>query len=108
MLGGDKSFKKVMERATGLGIKVVVDCMARVSSSRSHRKYRTLMTHSLDTNGKLNIQYGGDGQGVNYEDTAVLNYRKLENWELLISEVLDFSKKYNTDGVHLDNGQAWP
>lgn len=38
----------------------------------------------------------------------MLNYRKLESWELLIDEVLNYTEKFGIDGIHMDNGQAWP
>jgi len=66
------------------------------------------MLHYLDEEGKKKICYGTDGQSINYEDTALLNYRKVESWDLLISEVIQFAEKYGVNGVHLDNGQAWP
>ena len=52
--------------------------------------------------------YGTDGQAINYEDTAMLNYRKIEAWDYLIEEVLKFASETGIDGIHLDNGQAWP
>ena len=42
------------------------------------------------------------------EDTAMLNYRKKAAWDLLIEEVLSFTEATGVDGIHLDNGQAWP
>lgn len=50
------------------------------------------MLHYLDEDGKRNICYGTDGQSVNYEDSAMLNYRKIESWNLLIDEVLNFAE----------------
>jgi hypothetical protein len=94
MLGGDEGFKKLMSTAKKNKIKIVTDCLARISSSRNHRKYRDLLLYTLDEDGKRRICYGTDGQAVNYEDTAMLNYRKLESWDLLIDEVINFSKKY--------------
>lgn len=38
----------------------------------------------------------------------MLNYRKLEAWDLLIEEVVSYCQEYGFDGIHLDNGQAWP
>jgi len=38
----------------------------------------------------------------------MLNYRKLESWDMLIDEVMTFTGKHGIDGIHLDNGQAWP
>lgn len=97
-----------MKQAQQSKMKVIIDCLSRISSSRNHRKYRDLMLHYLDEEGKKRICYGTDGQSMNYEDTALLNYRKVESWDLLISEVLNFSKTYGINGIHLDNGQAWP
>lgn len=108
MLGGDEEFDKLMKEAKKQGIKIITDCFARISSSRAHRKYKELMLHFLDPEGRKKICYGTDGMAVNYEDTAMLNYRKVESWDLLIEETLNFIKKYNVDGIQLDNGQAWP
>lgn len=41
-----------------------------------HKKYRELLNYGLDDNGKKKIMYGTDGRSMNYEDTAILNYRK--------------------------------
>ena len=89
-------------------MKVIIDCLARISSSRNHRKYRDLLLNYLDAEGRRKICYGTDGQAINYKDTAMLNYRKIETWNLLINEVVNFTKNYKIDGIHLDNGQAWP
>jgi len=93
-----------MKQAKNSKIKIIVDCLSRISSSRNHRKYRDLMLHYLDEEGKKKICYGTDGQSINYEDTALLNYRKVESWDLLIAEVIQFAEKYGVNGVHLDNG----
>lgn len=45
---------------------------------------------------------------MNFEDTTLLNYRKKEVWDLMIKEVLEFCEKYQINGIHLDNGNAWP
>ena len=89
-------------------MKIIIDCLSRISSSRHHRKYRDMMLYYLDEDGRKKICYGTDGQSINYEDTALLNYRKLEAWNLLIDEVVAFTKRHGINGVNLDNGQAWP
>jgi hypothetical protein len=38
----------------------------------------------------------------------MLNYRKLDAWELLVDEIMSFATNSGIDGIHLDNGQAWP
>jgi hypothetical protein len=62
------------------------------------------MLYYLDEEGKKRICYGTDGQSINYEDSAMLNYRKVEAWNLLIDEVVSFSKKHGISGINLDNG----
>ena len=62
MLGGAPAFKRVVQRASQQGIKVIVDCLARISSSRHHRKFKNLLLHYLDEEGRRRICYGTDGQ----------------------------------------------
>ena len=38
----------------------------------------------------------------------MLNYRKVEAWDILVDEVVQFADKTGVSGIHLDNGQAWP
>lgn len=108
MLGGSQAFSSLVKKAKKENIKIIVDSLARISSSRHHRKFRSLLLHYLDEDGRRNICYGTDGQALKFEDTAMLNYRKVEAWNLLVQEVITFSESYGIDGIHLDNGQAWP
>ena len=108
LLGGGKDFESLINKAHDLSIKIIIDSLSRISSSRAHRKYRNILLRYLDSQGKLQICYGSDGKSVRYEDSAILNYRKKESWDLLISEIKTLIEKYHIDGVHLDNCQAWP
>jgi starch synthase len=108
MLGGDEGLAQVVRAAKQSGVKIIVDSLARISSSRHHRKYKDLLLNYLDEDGRRHICYGTDGQAQKFEDTAMLNYRKIEAWNMLIDEVLQYAKKFQVDGIHLDNGQAWP
>ena len=108
LLGGDEAFISLMNKAHKLSIKIILDSLARISSSRAHRKYRNILLRYLDENGKTQICYGSDGKSVRYEDSAILNYRKIETWDLLVEEIKILIEKFNIDGVHLDNCQAWP
>jgi hypothetical protein len=104
MLGGKPGFFNMMLAAKKENIKIIIDCLARISSSRHDRKYRNLLLHYLDIDGHRNICYGTDGHATKYEDTAMLNYRKIESWDLLIEEVISFATETRIDGIHLDNG----
>jgi hypothetical protein len=108
MLGGDEALAGVVKTAKEHKVKIIVDSLARISSSRHHRKYKDLLLTYLDEDGRRHICYGTDGQAQKFEDTAMLNYRKIEAWEMLIDEVLSFTTRHGVDGIHLDNGQAWP
>ena len=108
LLGGDDDFKSLVNKAKSLNIKVIIDSLCRISSSRSNRKYRNVLLRYLDNHSKLQLCYGSDGKSVQYEDSTVLNYRKIEAWEMLINEVKSIINKFGIDGVHLDNCQIWP
>jgi hypothetical protein len=108
MLGGSQGLRNVVRRAKECKVKIIVDSLARISSSRHNRKYKDLLLHYLDEDGRRHICYGTDGQAQKFEDTAMLNYRKLEAWNLLIDEIVKYCEQYDLDGIHLDNGQAWP
>ena len=68
----------------------------------------TNVLNVLDQSGKKTVCFGTDGKALNFEDTALLNYRKKETWDLFLQEVIEFTDKFHIDGIHLDNGQAWP
>jgi starch synthase len=108
MLGGAKGYQKLMNEAEKAKIKILVDCMSRVSSTRPHRKYRKNLLQTMDAEGKRTLCYGTDGRSVNYEDTAILNYRKLSSWNMLVQDTIKIAEKYKINGVHLDNAQTWP
>ena len=108
MLGGEMMFKSLVSKCKEEEVKVIIDSFQRVSSSRHHRKYKGQYVHYLDHKGHPQLCYGIDGRSNDYEDTVQLNYRKKENWDLLIQEVIQFNEKYNVDGFQLDHGNNWP
>ena len=108
LLGGDNYFISLINKANKFSMKILVDSLTRISSSRYHRKFRNILLNTLDEKGKITICYGSDGHSVSFEDSAILNYRKVESWDLLVQDVLNFTKKYKVDGMHLDNCQSWP
>ena len=61
MLGGKEGLKSIMREAKRNNIKVIVDSLARISSSRFHRKYKDLLMRYLDEDGRSHICYGTDG-----------------------------------------------
>lgn len=108
MLGGPEGFKSLMAESRKLDMKILIDCLTRISSARPHKRYLEHMIYTLDENGKKTVCFGTDGRALNFEDTALLNYRKKEVWDLFLKEIVHFVDKFGIDGVHLDNGQAWP
>ena len=108
MLGGVEGFKELVGESKKLGMKILIDGLTRISSARPHKRYLDNVLHTLDADGKKTICFGTDGRALNFEDTALLNYRKKEVWDLFLKEVIEFTDKFGIDGLHLDNGQAWP
>ena len=108
LLGGKESFKSLIKKAKSLNMKIIIDSLSRISSSRANRKYRNILLRYLDNNCKLQLCYGSDGKSIQYEDSTMLNYRKIEAWELLINEMKTIINQFDIDGFHLDNCQVWP
>jgi hypothetical protein len=82
-----------METAKKFKMKIVLDCLSRVSSSRPNKIYKDKFVYSLDENGKIAILYGTDGKSLQYDDTALLNYRRKDVWDLLVQETIELIKK---------------
>ena len=52
--------------------------------------------------------FGTEGDSVNYEDNMILNYRDINTWNLLLSDIIELCQKYKISGIHLNNAQTWP
>ena len=74
-LGGKEEFKKLMETAKENDLKIMIDCLMRVSSSRPNQRYKDLLLQWVDEDGKLEYAYGSEGRGRKYDETIYLNYR---------------------------------
>eukprot|EP01054_Gregarina_sp_Poly1_P010510 Gregarina_sp_Poly_1__10509@NODE_771_length_6345_cov_302_800414_g302_i1_p1_GENE_NODE_771_length_6345_cov_302_800414_g302_i1NODE_771_length_6345_cov_302_800414_g302_i1_p1_ORF_typecomplete_len1506_score271_50Glyco_transf_5/PF08323_11/2_1e35Glycos_transf_1/PF00534_20/2_6e21AMPK1_CBM/PF16561_5/1_8e20Glyco_trans_1_4/PF13692_6/1_4e09Alphaamylase/PF00128_24/3_8e05Glyco_trans_4_4/PF13579_6/0_022Glyco_trans_4_4/PF13579_6/9_5e03Glyco_transf_4/PF13439_6/9_8e03Glyco_transf_4/PF13439_6/0_029Melibiase/PF02065_ len=86
----------------------MVESVARISSSRAHRKYRAHILYSIDDDGKRMMLYGTDGRSITYEEACQLNYRKVEVWDLLIEDVISWHRRMGVNGVKLDNAHLLP
>ena len=77
MLGGSSAFAGLCASARTAGLRVLVQLDAAVSSSRPHRKYKHLYAYTLDTKGQAVTHHGTDALENQWEDTQLLNYRKV-------------------------------
>ena len=68
--------KKLIEKAHGLNIKVIVDSSSRVSSSHMSKRYQGLRLKAVDEHGRIIFHYGANGKSISHDDTTSLNYRK--------------------------------
>lgn len=108
VLGGSDAFTNLCTEMRRLGILPIVDAIDRVSRTRMHRKYRHLTVETLSNKGIPLSHPGTDGRENQWEDTVMLNYRKVETWNLMVSEVKTLAAKYGVRGVRLDNAQSLP
>lgn len=74
-------------------MKIILDSLTRVSSSRPNKVYKDKFIYTLDEFGKQVIFYGSDGKSLIYEDTALLNYRRKDVWDLLVNETVQLIKR---------------
>lgn len=108
ILGGARQFKAVVSEIRRLGMTPIVDAIDRVSRNRMHRKYKCHTVETLDRRGIPLRHPGTDGQQNQWEDTALLNYRKIETWKQFLSEIHTMADKFGVRGIRLDNAQSFP
>lgn len=108
MLGGYAGLWRLCNDARGLGMRVMVQLDAAISASRPHRKYRSLYARTLDAKGQAVIHHGTDALENQWEDTQLLNYRKVEAWELLVSEAKTLVQNFGVGGLVLSDAQSYP
>lgn len=48
MLGGNVMFSKLITEAKENKVKIIIDSVARISSTRAHRRYKNLVPYILD------------------------------------------------------------
>lgn len=108
LLGGASAFTNLCTEMRRLGMIPIVDALDRVSRNRMHRKYRHLTVETLSNKGIHLRHPGTDGRENQWEDTALLNYRRVETWNLMVSEIKSMAQRYGIRGVRLDNAQSLP
>lgn len=108
ILGGAPAFANLCAEMRRLGLTPIVDGVDRVSRTRMHRKYRHLTVETLTKKGIPLRHPGTDGRENQWEDTALLNYRRVETWNVMIGEIKSLAEKYGVGGVRLDNAQSLP
>jgi glycogen synthase len=108
MLGGQLGFIQLVQAARSLGMKLLVQCDAAVSASRPHRKYKHLYARTLDVRGQAAVHAGTDSLENQWEDTQLLNYRKVESWDLLVSEMKTLVQNFGINGLYLNDCQSFP
>lgn len=108
ILGGSESFSNLCTEMRRLGMIPIVDALDRVSRTRMHRKYSQLTVQTLSNKGIPLGHPGTDGRENQWEDTALLNYRRVETWNLMIAEIRSMAEKHGIRGVRLDNAQSLP
>ena len=105
LLESEKDFKQIIEDGNNNNIKIFVDMLSSVSSSHFYKKYNNLNLNYVDKFGKLQCLYVTERDSVKYEDNMILNYRDINTWNLLISDISELCQKYNISAITLNNAQ---
>lgn len=108
MSGGSPGLLNLLKEARRVGIKIICDAQTRVSSSRPHRKYVPHLLSYIDGSGKKSLLYGSGGRSASFEDTCQLNYRKVECWDLMVSDMRYLATVLGVNGFRIENCQACP
>jgi len=111
ILGGVHKFRRMCAEARRHQLATIVDCLDRVSLARAHRRYRRIgYVRIVDAKRQVPAlpHPGTDCHEVQWEDTALLNYRRLESWYSLIEDISQMATEHGAGGVRLDNAQCVP
>lgn len=108
MLGGEQQFSRMLYDADNHGIRIVLSVTGSVAAARYHREYRDLTCYTLDTSGHRVNHPGSDGNENQWEDQVLLNYRKVETWDILGHEMEILATEYGARGVYLPDAQSFP
>ncbi|GAM27650.1 hypothetical protein SAMD00019534_108260 [Acytostelium subglobosum LB1] len=106
-LGGIPLFNTLVTKAKQLGIKIVIDSTARLSSKMAHRKYNGSIVHTLDHKGQLSRLEGTDSVEITWPDVVMMNFRKQSVWDMWVEETLHWGER-GVDGVRIDSGHTCP
>lgn len=108
IVGGVSGFHCLMNEANRIDMKILVETLSRVASSRPHRKYNPHVLHTIDHTGKKMLLYGTDGRSLSFEESCQLNYRKLDVWDLLARDITAWPIRMNVHGVRIDHAHILP
>ncbi len=108
MLGGDSALQRLVAAAKQHGVGTLLPVEPHVAAARAHRRYRHLTVDTLDDSGCPVRHPGTDGSSNQWEDTNLLNYRRLETWELLVSEVQALATQWGVSGAYLVDASSLP
>ncbi|MBN2080465.1 MAG: glycogen/starch synthase [Spirochaetes bacterium] len=106
-LGGEEEFRALVEKAHGMGIRIIVDIIPHVnrSSDRVPDEY-SVMTY--DDGGNLVVRASTDGRYGSWNDGRLLNYRMFEVWEWLADSITTLIERFGVDGIRFDSAHAVP
>ena len=76
-------------------------------SDTEHRKYRGLQCKQLDVEGMPICCLGTDGAEHVWKESAHMNYRKKQCWDLFIEDILNWAKK-GVSGIRIDSAHCFP
>jgi len=106
-LGGEEEFRRLVEEAHRMGIKIIVDVVPHLNR-RSTELPDDLAVNCYDGDGHLTMRASTDGRFGSWNDGKLLNYRMLEVWEWLTGSILALIDRYDIDGIRFDSAHAVP
>lgn len=106
-LGGESEFRELVDRAHGMGIKIIVDIVPHLNR-RSGELPEDLSVYCYDDGGGLVVRASTDGRYGSWNDGRLLNYRRFAVWEWLAESITGLIERYDIDGIRFDSAHAVP
>lgn len=106
-LGGELEFKELVDKAHGMGIKVIVDIVPHLNR-KSTELSEELSVNCYDEAGRQVVRASTDGRYGSWNDGKLLNYRRFAVWEWLANSIATLIDRYDIDGIRFDSAHAVP
>jgi starch synthase len=106
-LGGGDEFKRLVDKAHEIDIRVIVDIVPHLNRS-SVKLPPEYSVRCYDESGNIVVRASTDGRYGSWNDGKLLNYRRFEVWEWFAESIETLIARYHIDGIRIDTGHALP
>ncbi len=106
-LGGEEEFRRLVEKAHSLDIRIIVDIVPHLNR-HSREVPDEQVVYCYGDGGHLSPRASTDGRFGSWNDGKLFNYRMFETWEWMSNSILSLIETFDIDGIRFDSAHAVP